>query len=63
MPDGKPQTINASDIDLDYGTIIRMKQNNETKVLQFLDTSDDLNFNFYFKGNTINSQVFNPSQY
>ena len=40
-----------------------MKQNNELKLIQFLDTSDDLNFNFYFKGNTIHSQVFNSTQY
>ena len=31
--------------------------------MQFVDQKDDLEFNFYFKGNTINSAIYTATQF
>lgn len=63
MPDGEPTTVNISDIDLEYGALLRFKQDGKDRILQFVDCKDDLDFNFYFKGNTIKSSVYTPAQF
>lgn len=63
LPDGKPQKMNIKDIDIEYNSLIRFKQDGEDKILQFLDSKDAYNFNFYLKGNTLHTTVYDENQY
>jgi biotin carboxyl carrier protein len=60
---GQAQTFKATDFDLDYGTILRFKLDGAAKLVQFLEAKDNLNFNFYYKGNTVQSTVYDAEQF
>lgn len=60
---GKSSTINAKDINLEYGSLLRYNQDGNGKLLQFLEAQENLYFNFYYKGNTIKSIVYDEAQY
>lgn len=55
--------MNIKDIDIEYNSLIRFKQDGEDKILQFLDSKDAYNFNFYLKGNTLHTTVYDENQY
>lgn len=63
LPDGKPATVDIKDIQLDYGSLVQLKLNNQERLLQFIDALDDYTFNFYFKGNTLKTEVYEAFQY
>lgn len=60
---GKSSTHDVKDFDLEYGALLRFNQNGNKRIVQFLDNKDDLYFNFYYKGNTIKTAVYNEHQY
>jgi propionyl-CoA carboxylase alpha chain len=60
---GQSSTFKAGDFDLDYGTILRFNLNGNNKLIQFIDSKDNLNFNFYYKGNTVQSTVYDENQF
>lgn len=63
MATGKTSTHDASNFDLEYGAILRFSDNGQNRIVQFLENKDDLYFNFYYKGNTIKTAVYNEQQY
>lgn len=63
MKTNKATDINAKDFELDYGSILRYSQNGNGKLLQFLESQDNLYFNFYYKGNSIKSVVYDEDQF
>lgn len=42
---------------------MRFNLGGERKLVQFLEARDNLNFGFYYKGNTLNLAVYNADQY
>jgi hypothetical protein len=44
LPDGKPTTVKIDTIDFEYSSLIRFKQDGKQKILQFVDTKDDLDY-------------------
>lgn len=42
---------------------MRYKNDGEGKLIQFIDAQENLYFNFYYKGNTIKSVVYDEHQY
>jgi biotin carboxyl carrier protein len=63
LPDGKPQKINVKDIDLEYNSLLRCKVDGKDKILQFINSKDSYNFNFYLKGNTLHTTIYDENQY
>lgn len=55
---GKSSHFKAGDFDLDYGAILRFNFDNKSRLVQFLEAKDNFNFNFYYKGNTLTSTVY-----
>lgn len=58
MLTGVVSTHDAKNFELEYGALLRFEQNGTNKLVQFIDSKDDLYFNFYYKGNTIHSAVY-----
>jgi propionyl-CoA carboxylase alpha chain len=63
MTTNKATDVNAKDFDLQYGALLRYSQDGNGKLLQFLEAQDNLYFNFYYKGNTIKSVVYDEEQF
>lgn len=59
----KALTLPVGTFDLDYGSLLRFKMGNEEKLVQFVDVKEELHYNFYYKGNTIEAQVYDANQY
>ena len=49
--------IDVKDIDFEHRSLLSFKQNGEEKIIQFVDESDNINFNFDFKGNKVETMV------
>lgn len=58
METGKKETLNIDGIDLEYGTLLRFKQNNDQKLIQFTDVKEEIHYNFYLKGNNVEALVY-----
>ena len=63
LPDGKPTKIKIDNIDLEYSSLLRFKQDGKEKILQYLNNKDNFNYNFYFKGNTVHTTVYDENQF
>jgi propionyl-CoA carboxylase alpha chain len=63
METNKTLTLNVADFDLDYGSLLRFKFGKDEKLVQFIDVREELHYNFYYKGNTIEAQVYDANQY
>jgi propionyl-CoA carboxylase alpha chain len=63
MLSGVVSTHDAKNFELEYGALLRFEQNGTNKLVQFIDSKDDLYFNFYYKGNTIHSAVYTEAQF
>lgn len=48
---------------LRHNSVIELHNNIKNTILQFIGSSNDLNFDFYFRGNTIKTKVFDEIQY
>jgi propionyl-CoA carboxylase alpha chain len=59
----KSVEVNASDFEFRYGSILRFKEGGEQRLVQFLEAKDNLHFGFYYKGNTLDLQVYDEHQY
>lgn len=59
----KSTTVKASDFVLDYGSLLRFKFNGNESLVQYLDVKEELHYNFYYKGNTVDVSMFDESQY
>ena len=63
METKKSATLNAADFDLDYGSLLRFKFNGEDALIQYIDAKEELRYNFYYKGNSVEIAVFDKDQY
>ncbi len=63
LPSGESTKVNVDNFNVEYDALIRFGVNGQKKLLQFLDITDNLNFRFYIKGNTITAQVYDEKQY
>lgn len=59
----KSTTVKATDFVLDYGSLLRFNFNGSKSLIQFLDVKEELHYNFYYKGNTIDITVFDADQF
>lgn len=57
------QNLKASDFDFEYGSLLRFDLNGEKKLVQFVETKEELHFSFYHKGALVEAQVYDASQY
>lgn len=55
---GEVVLLNVRDPELEYGSILKMKINNEDYTTQFLGAKDTLYFDFYFKGHPVRTIVY-----
>jgi propionyl-CoA carboxylase alpha chain len=55
--------LKPSDFDFKYGSLLRFNLGGQQKLVQFLEAKDNLNFNFYYKGNTLQVAVYDEHQY
>ena len=55
--------MDIENFNVNYGALVRFKANGEDKLLQFLDSQDGLQFNFYVKGNTVKTIVYDENQF
>lgn len=55
--------MHVRDFELEYGSILRMKINNENYTTQFLSAKDTLYFDFYFKGHPVRTIVYDDRQF
>lgn len=60
---GTTSTHEASDFDLDYGTLLRFKQDGSGRLVQFVSAKENLYFNFYYKGNSLQVAVYDHKQF
>jgi propionyl-CoA carboxylase alpha chain len=59
----KSTTVKASDFILDYGSLLRFKYNGNESLVQYLDVKEELHYNFYYKGNTVDVTMFDETQF
>jgi propionyl-CoA carboxylase alpha chain len=59
----KSTTVKATDFDLDYGSLLRFNYNGDKSLVQFLDVKEELHYNFYYKGNTVDVVVYDNDQF
>jgi propionyl-CoA carboxylase alpha chain len=57
------QSLKVADFDLDYGSLLRFKVDGGEKLVQFVETKEELHFSFYHKGAVVETQVYDASQY
>lgn len=58
---GKSQNFSPKDFDFDYNSLLRFDLNGDRKLIQFLDVKTEINYSFYYKGNTVEAQVFDAA--
>lgn len=63
MQTNKQLSVNANNFDLIYGAQLRFELGREKKLVQFLEARDNLNFGFYYKGNTLTVAAYDADQY
>jgi propionyl-CoA carboxylase alpha chain len=60
---GKSQKFAAKDFNFDYNALLRFNLDGEEKLLQFNDVKTEINYSFYYKGNTVEAQVYDATQF
>lgn len=60
---GKSTTFKVGPFDLEYGSLLRFDVDGDKKLVQFVDVKEELHYNFYHKGNSVEIQVYDASQY
>lgn len=59
----KTTNFKVGPFDLEYGSLLRFDANGDKKLVQFVDVKEELHYNFYHKGNNVEIQVYDASQY
>lgn len=60
---GKAHTFSPKDFDFDYNSLLRFDLDGSRKLIQFLDVKAEVNYSFYYKGNTVQTHVWDAAQY
>lgn len=63
LSNNQTHTLKTNDFNLDYGTLLRFNLNGEDKLIQFVDVKEELHYNFYYKGNSVETLVYDQSQF
>lgn len=58
MSNNKVHSLKISDFELDYGSLLRFNLAGEEKLIQFVDVKEELHYNFYYKGNSVETLVY-----
>lgn len=61
--EGKSITLKAETFDLEYGSLLRFNLDGDKKLVQYVDTKEELHYYFYHKGNSVETLVFDENQY
>ena len=48
---------------MDYGALLRFNYNGDKSLVQYLDVKEELHYNFYYKGNTVDVVVYDQDQF
>ena len=63
LADNKTSTINASNFDFDYGSLLRFDVNGERRLIQFEDSREEVNLHFTMKGSQVEIAVYDEAQF